>query len=1176
MKRGLRLPPMMNAFVVRDRVYKMILLVSVCFSFYRTAQVSADASEHRPDQHFAYDPDKEVGAPFIRNYTSKDFQTNSQSWGIVQDHRGVMYIGNNEGILEFDGSSWQKITLTDKVIALSLTIDKDAVIYVGAIGEIGYLASDDKGKMHYVSLLGMVPKECRKFGRAVTYATSQGVYFVTDKFIFRLFDNKMEAIRPEGVNKFIAFPAYDDLYVMDINKQNEMILYRLDGSKLDPIPLPTSLVEQSIKTLLPYSENRLLVVASSGKSFVFNPDLAKKNPDKIDLPEICVVLPTEIEEYLSQNRLYFGAKKYRDKYIFNTLLGGIVIMDANGKLIRVVNENRGLLDNCVGHVFVDRDGNLWAAMSKGIAHIQISSPLSIYNEKSGFDSIGLDYLRAYGKLYISGFDGVHILPEYTLQSKNDRKSFVPVKGCPTVQAFEIVEMYNKYYVFLQPSGANTNSEIYQIDQEGAHFFYKTDFPTVVLSACRSNKFPNHLFLGLNSNGLAAIEFDPSSGKIIKMHSNTGDFGQLKDSIRFIYSDEKGDLWLAAFSGIYQVHFTGSSATEFELVRHDDKDLGVRPLTLRVIDGHFVVGTSKGLYKLVATAGEETVYRFLPAPSIGDSQIENHSKIAEVLYSQPDGFIIIISETYRFAIVRKGSDGNYHWDGNSLKKVGGKTIHRVYYEPDETAWLGTEDGLYRYDPRVQKNYQSDFRALIRSVIIGGKETIFEGAFYDPRSGQKRHHTKIMLEQPEDLVKELPFKQNNISFTFSATFYEHTEYNQFSYKLEGLEQDFSDWTSEHKKEYTNLYEGDYRFVVKAKNIFDHRGKTAYYRFSILAPWYRTTLAYIGYVGMFFFLMYLGIRINSHRLIEAKKRLEKIVAERTKQVREQRDQLKSKNEEISEAYLKLKDTQNQLLDASWKAGMADVASSVLHNIGNALNTVTVTKDIIQDRLKRSKVVNLGKTIEIINNSVDMVPKSEQGGRAVDYLGLLAEQLKSEQSTHLEEIERLSNGLERVNYIVASQRKYTEKKGVTEDLTPKELIKMAGEMSLLSSEEGVEFVDEIEYNGVISVERHKVIQILINLIHNAIKSFENVDRERKIVRIVVKTMEAGRVQFEVIDNGAGLEADALNRIFTFDRSGKRNEKDLDLHASANAAKSIGGSLVATSDGPEKGSSFLLELPLK
>ena len=145
---------------------------------------------------------QENGQLFTRNYTPKEYKASTQNWAIVQDKRGVMYFAN-QGVLEFDGETWRTIPITNNSSVRSLSIDSLGVIYVGAVGEFGYLSPDDNGKLQYVSLLNLLDSTVKHFSDVwCTYSTKQGTYFLTNNFLY-CYDGTKIKVWQKKLNIFI-------------------------------------------------------------------------------------------------------------------------------------------------------------------------------------------------------------------------------------------------------------------------------------------------------------------------------------------------------------------------------------------------------------------------------------------------------------------------------------------------------------------------------------------------------------------------------------------------------------------------------------------------------------------------------------------------------------------------------------------------------------------------------------------------------------------------------------------------------------------------------------------------------------------------------------------------------------------------------------------------------------
>jgi PAS domain S-box-containing protein len=288
-----------------------------------------------------------------------------------------------------------------------------------------------------------------------------------------------------------------------------------------------------------------------------------------------------------------------------------------------------------------------------------------------------------------------------------------------------------------------------------------------------------------------------------------------------------------------------------------------------------------------------------------------------------------------------------------------------------------------------------------------------------------------------------------------------------------------------------------------------------------------------------------------------------------------------EIKEAEAKLEEVHKRLLETSRQAGMAEVATSVLHNVGNVLNSINVSTTLVADIIRKSKLNNLGRVAGILEEHQQdlaaFLTTDPKGSQLPQYLARLAEHLGAEQATLLKEMELTRKHIEHVKDIVMMQQTYAKVVGVAEKIKVTELVEDALRMNAGSLvRHDVKLNRDYPANiPEINVERHKVLQILVNLIRNAKYACEESGSKDKQLTLQVRTTE-DRVKIAVIDNGIGIPAANMTRIFNHGFTTRKDGHGFGLHSGALAAREIGGALTARSDGPGKGATFVLELPLK
>jgi len=287
-----------------------------------------------------------------------------------------------------------------------------------------------------------------------------------------------------------------------------------------------------------------------------------------------------------------------------------------------------------------------------------------------------------------------------------------------------------------------------------------------------------------------------------------------------------------------------------------------------------------------------------------------------------------------------------------------------------------------------------------------------------------------------------------------------------------------------------------------------------------------------------------------------------------------------EIKENEAKLKEVHKQLLETSRQAGMAEVATSVLHNIGNVLNSVNVSASVVIDKARNSKLPYLAKVVTMLNEHItdlgSFMTTDPKGQRVPKYLAQLSDQLLGEQQGAITELELLRKNIEHIRDIVAMQQSYAKISGISEVVKVADVLEDAVRMdaSAMASHE-IELVREYHDLPQIILEKHKVLQILVNLIRNAKHACNDAGRKPKQIKIQL-AQTADRVRIAVIDSGVGIPAENLTRIFNHGFTTRTGGHGFGLHNGALAAKELGGSLTAQSEGPGKGATFILDLPIQ
>jgi two-component system sensor kinase FixL len=284
--------------------------------------------------------------------------------------------------------------------------------------------------------------------------------------------------------------------------------------------------------------------------------------------------------------------------------------------------------------------------------------------------------------------------------------------------------------------------------------------------------------------------------------------------------------------------------------------------------------------------------------------------------------------------------------------------------------------------------------------------------------------------------------------------------------------------------------------------------------------------------------------------------------------------------DAEAQLGEMHRSLLDVSRQAGMAEVATGVLHNVGNALNSVNVSADVVVQRVRGSRISGLARAVELLKENASrlgaFLTEDARGRQLPAYLEALSTQLAQEREDVLTEMRRLGESVDHIKSVVSMQQQHARVAGVVERVEVPALIDDALRLLAVSFERlGIQLRREYSEVPPVQVDRHKLLQILVNLVSNARHALLESGREDK--QLTLRVEGAGeRLRIAVVDNGVGISPEHLARLFTQGFTTKKDGHGFGLHISALAAEELGGELTCESAGRGQGATFQLELPLK
>lgn len=287
------------------------------------------------------------------------------------------------------------------------------------------------------------------------------------------------------------------------------------------------------------------------------------------------------------------------------------------------------------------------------------------------------------------------------------------------------------------------------------------------------------------------------------------------------------------------------------------------------------------------------------------------------------------------------------------------------------------------------------------------------------------------------------------------------------------------------------------------------------------------------------------------------------------------------LEQTHEELATLQQEHLETARQAGMAEIATGVLHNAGNVLNSVNVSANLLTERLITGRIDNLQKAVAMLEEHSDdpgtFLTSDEKGRRLPGYLRRLSDSLSEDRDFMQTEVTSLSEKIDHIKEVIQVQQTYARRGGHVEQVIASELVEIALKVNDTSlGRHGIEIQRDFDDVPVIETDKHQVLQILVNLISNARNAMCEYDGDVRRLTLRIRRVDDGQASIEVQDTGAGIAPDNLDRIFGHGFTTRKDGHGFGLHSSANSASELGGSLTVSSNGPGQGAVFTLHVPLR
>ncbi len=788
----------------------------------------------------------ETGFKYFKNFSPEDYDFPPQNWCILQDKRGVIYVANQGGLLEYDGITWRTIDIPNLTVR-SLASDDSGTIYIGGINEIGFLAPAADGTRQYVSLVNHIDKNKRNFSTVWrAHAVKGGIYFRTSNFLFRWNPTSQKFSIWEPMGPGPGFNASFTCNGKFFIHQRKYGLMHVVNNSLRLIPGDETFAAVKIYMMARYGAHQVLIGTRNNGLFLYD---GKKT----------VPFPTEVDDYLKKNQLYhgIGLLSSTGDFALATLRGGAVIIDSQGRLKQIFDKTYGLPVNNVKYVFEDFQGNLWLAMVKGIAKIEYVSPFSIYDDRLNLLELVLSVVKHRDTLYAGTTSGLYVLASLYPDS------FLQVSGI-SANCFSLLSV-DDYLL------AATTHGVFQVENKNRTVGIRKIINIHSYFLHRSKAESKRVWVGTRQGLVSLYLSSNNKGQWEKENQ----FENITEAILTIVEENGGNLWLGTLTtGVYNVDFAAGGGMFKPVVRKYDTSHGLPAGEVHafIAAGHVMFATGKGIFRFNERTGE-----FIPDTTLGEEFAGGENGRAVYRIAEDKKKNIWLHSDLRNIQAVLATDGTYVINKKPFFRLPRAQVNFIYPDPDgDITWFAGNNGLIRFDTTLEKKYDYDFRILIREVVVNGIPLR-----YNFGAG----------------LPVIPYKDRNLLFQFAALFFECEAETRYRYLLEGYDKNWSEWSFKTHTDYTNLDSGTYTFRVQAKNIYGNLSREDRFKFKVLPPWYKTWWAYVGYAFGFFLLTFFIVLWRSRKLVKEKQALEQIVKDRTKEIIEKNKQLEDQSEKLKE---------------------------------------------------------------------------------------------------------------------------------------------------------------------------------------------------------------------------------------------------------------------------------------
>lgn len=1013
------------------------------------------------------------GYPYFHQYNVDDYQAHEQNWDVVQDDRGLMYFANGNGLLIYNGSTWDLLEMPGQTMVQSLDRDFKGCIYLGASGHFGRIVYDGQGRPGYENLADSIPDSISITRVFTTICLDSAVYFQTAENVFRYKPGESIKVWEKGRRALGAlFKINGELFL----KEHYKGISKLVNDQWVIIPESEKFGPVFVHFMIPLDDDRILL--DGGDSlWIF---------DGVKFQ----YFPTQADDYLKEHRIYCALSLKEQGFLVGTVNAGLIHIDLKGAIIMTLGESAGLNSLNIRKFYKDANDDIWVAMDAGLLLLQYPAPEKIFRFNAGNITINA-FSRFNSRLYVASDGGLWMLNK----EGTNEKSFSRVPGF--------------------------NHKIWNIDSIGGQLIIATEFGVYGL---QNNGFSSLLIKGVVP-GFSISRFDPDRIYVflqngISLLSFENNSWSVKDILPEFRARTRGviemsptEIWLDTdWTELWRIRFKDTG----DFLSWSD------PVLEKIDSNNSLPNERGGIYRLnerlyfvprmfdTNFLWNESNQQFIPA--LLDPDLPGIDNRRAVIWDvDEEGNCFYVSdygsglEKMGLAIKRFNS---YQPAGENFGKIL-NDIGESFLVEEKGIWLGGNSSIVLRD-FSEKMDSFSFRTLIDRVI-------------------SHEDSLIVASSWATIDPALKFRRNRLEFHFSATDFTSAGHLYFQTLLEGEDTDWSTFSTENSKQYFGLSPGKYTFRVRGINHENILSEEASFSFSILRPWYTSWWAYLLYGSSFLALLLSAARFRNSQLLREKERLEEIIEDHTRKLKERNQELLEKSELLA--------TQKEKL-AELDQLKTNLFANISHEFRTPLTLIKAPVDLLE--LEPEKVITIDEA-EMIRRNADRLLRLVN--QLLDLAKLDARSLQ---------LELTEGDIFRFFRVEASS------------------------FSSLAAQKNIDFQLKIPSRQLwTSFDREKIETILYNLLNNAFKFTPS----HGIINLTVEHSQEN-LHLEVSDNGPGIAPE--HQELVFDRFYQIKEGNKPGPGGTGIGLSLCRELVLLMQGqirvrsyPARGTSFYIDIPM-